>query len=158
MTKVKLWHNSSCDKNQIVKKKTEKLNVTKLENSNYDKTQKLKLHDKTWNMTNLKLWRKKLWKGLFMRTFWYFDNPWEVLWAAFCDSRDVFNKVWKILGLSCLSFKNFPILPLKSLLPLVARMEAYHKNVFGQFWMNHVFRLTFSQKKIKFTKVFISAN
>ena len=83
--KIKLWHNS---KNQI---------MTKLRNSNCDKT---------WNMIILRLWRKKLQNNLLVRTFWHFDNQWDVLLAAFCNSRDVlllngflykWNFLWKLL-------------------------------------------------------------
>ena len=34
---------------------------------------------------------KKLKKGLLARIFWHLDNRWDALWAAFCDSRDVFK-------------------------------------------------------------------
>ena len=69
--KLKLWQNS---RSQIVKKK--------LKNSNIDKT---------WNLTNLNFRRrKKLLTGLLVSTFLHLDNQWYVLWAAFCDSRDVF--------------------------------------------------------------------
>ena len=49
VTKVKLWQKSNCDKNKIMNKKLKKAQcdktqiVTELENSNSDKTQKLKL-------------------------------------------------------------------------------------------------------------------
>ena len=102
MTKLK---NSNCDKTQIVRKslklKSDKTQiVTKVGNSNFDKTQKLKLWQnlktkigtKLEICKNLNLWRpKKLKKGLLVRTFWHLDNRWDVLWAAFCDSRDVFK-------------------------------------------------------------------
>ena len=78
--KLKLWwnaktqiaiklNNSKCDHIQI---------VTKLKNSNCDKA--------TLTMgQNLNY--DKL-KGLLIGTFWHLDNRYNVLWAAFCNSRD----------------------------------------------------------------------
>ena len=64
---MKKLKKSNCDnsKTQI---------VTKLTRSNCDKTQ---------FMTNLL-------KSLLVRTTWHLNNGWDVLWAAFCDSRNVF--------------------------------------------------------------------
>ena len=97
VTKPKLWHNSHCEK----KKNLKILNVTKhqlwqnsrtqimtkIKNSNYDKTQKLKLwqnlkYDKS------KFVKKKNFKMFFkVITFWHLDNWWDVL----CDSCDDFK-------------------------------------------------------------------
>ena len=50
--------------------------------------------DKTWIMTNLNvLEEKQIKKGLVVRTFWHLDNQWDVLWAVFCDSHDVFSVI-----------------------------------------------------------------
>ena len=52
-------------------------------------------NSKTQVVTKLLLWKmsmceeEKIKKGLLLRTFWHLDNRWDVLWAAFCDSRDV---------------------------------------------------------------------
>ena len=71
-----------------------KLNNSKRDNSNCDKLknsnserEKLKNsnYDKTWIMKNLNLWEEKNLKRVLL------DNRWDVLWAAFCDSRDVFT-------------------------------------------------------------------
>ena len=95
VTKLRVWQNSECDKTQ---------SVTKLENSNYDKTQKLKLWQNL--KKKIKLGRKlKYDKSHFMKTkkkfkwflerpFWHLDNLWDFLWAAFCDSRNVFLDVF----------------------------------------------------------------
>ena len=98
VTKLKLWHNSYCDKKLKNSKCDKTQMVTKLENSKDDKTQKIKLwqNSKTWIVTKLEIWQilmyegKKLKKDLLVRTYWHLDNQWDVLWAAFCDSRDVF--------------------------------------------------------------------
>ena len=107
VTKLKLWLNSNFYKTQVVTKlklweKNHKLKndktriVTKLGNSNYDKTQKLKLKQnlKAQIWTKLELWPISIYeenlKGLLVRTFWHLHNRWDVLWEAFCDSRDVF--------------------------------------------------------------------
>ena len=73
--------NSNCDK-------TQKLKLWQLKNSNCDKTQ------------NVKLWQNSIYdkslKSLLVRTTWHLDNGCDVLWAAFCDSRDVLidTKFW----------------------------------------------------------------
>ena len=77
------------------------------QNSNCDKTWKLKLwqnlilrfweNSETKIVTKLKLWQisiyeeKKLKNSLLVRTFWHLDIRWDGLWAAFCESRDVFS-------------------------------------------------------------------
>ena len=81
-----MWQNS---KPQIVTKH-KNLNfttqiVTKPKISNCDKTQKHKL----WQNSIYEK-KNKLKKGLLVRTFWHPDNWWDVLWAAFCDSRKCF--------------------------------------------------------------------
>ena len=61
-------------------------------------TQKLKFWQNSITQSGTKLYFWKIsiyekrifWKGLLVRTFWHLDNRWDVLWAAFCDSRDVF--------------------------------------------------------------------
>ena len=113
-TKLNLWKywnwrkNSSCDKTQIVTKFKlwEKKSRTQLwQNSDFDKNQELKFLPnsktqivtklkysnwyKTWNMTNLNLWRQKN-KLFWKEQFDTFDSRCVVLRAAFCDSRDVF--------------------------------------------------------------------
>ena len=109
VTKLKLWQNSNSDKTQIVTSlklwvKNQKLKcdktwiVTKLENSNYDnsktkivtKIHKLKLgQDLEYDKSQFMKTKKKLQKSLLVRTYWHLDNWWDVLWAAFCDSRNV---------------------------------------------------------------------
>ena len=114
--KLKLWPNwktqivtklnSNCEKTQIMTKfklwenKLKAWNVTsqivtKLEISNYDKTQKLKLWQ---NLQYVKCqFRKKTaLNGLLVRIFWHLDNRWDVLWASFCDSRGVFLRMLNI--------------------------------------------------------------
>ena len=89
MTKFK---NSNCYKTQ---------NLKMWQNSNCDKIQKKFNFYKTWIVTNLNLWKeKKTLNSLLVRTFWHLDNWWEVLWAAFCDSR--YGWTWK--GLSEIEF------------------------------------------------------
>ena len=99
VTKLKLWHNS---KTQI---------VTKLYLNCY----------KTWIMTNLNLWEEKqISMGLLGRTFWHLDNWCYVLWAAFCDSRNVFlqflwlQKIHYLLQLVCCTLSG---LSLKEAIP-----------------------------------------
>ena len=71
-------------------------NLKMLPNSNCDKTQKFKLWPNfSQIVTKLELYksqfvrRKTNLKGLLVRKFWHLDNGCDVLWAAFCDSRDV---------------------------------------------------------------------
>ena len=79
MTKPKLWENS---KTKIMKKlkknsnceKTQTQIVTKLKNSTPDNA----ISDNT--LTNL-----------LVRTTWHLDNPWDVLWAMFCNLA-MFNR------------------------------------------------------------------
>ena len=60
--------------------------VTILKNSNCDKS---------WIMTTLNLWEEEnIYKGLLVGTYWHLNNRWAVLWAAFCDSRDVYNRAY----------------------------------------------------------------
>ena len=96
VTKLK---NSNSDKTQELKMWRTQI-VTKLKNSKCDKTQKFKLHrkklnnsncDKTATIRNLNICGgKKPKKGPLVRTFWHLANQWYVLWAAFCDCRNVF--------------------------------------------------------------------
>ena len=118
--KLKLWwnlkiqivmklKNSGCDKN------SKTLIVTKLKNSKWRKTQKIKSWQNSINknVTNLKLWQNSKTKivatlfancdenlnydkSQFMRRktnlkgSWHLDNQCDVLFAVFCDSRNVF--------------------------------------------------------------------
>ena len=52
-------------------------------------------YDKSWFMK-----KKKKLKGSLVRTFWHLDNWWDVLWAAFCNSHDVWGKIYKFGGRS----------------------------------------------------------
>ena len=79
VTKIKLWQNSNCDKTHIVPK----LQNSKCENSNCDQTQFKKInYDKSQLKKN---------KQVLERKFWHLDNQWDVLWAAFCNSPNVFT-------------------------------------------------------------------
>ena len=108
VTKLQLLQNSKCDKTQI---------VTKLKNSNCDKTKKNQIATKLKNlncdetkiMSNINWWQKILLIGLLVRTFWHLDNRWDVLWAAFCNSRNVF-----IFGIQAIKIDNPNILQLFS--------------------------------------------
>ena len=73
--------------------------MTKLKISNWDKTQTLKWwqnlnKDKSQFMRR----KKKKSNGFFSKNIWHLDNRWDVLWAAFCDSCNVFDctcvKIW----------------------------------------------------------------
>ena len=102
-SKLKSWQNS---KTRIVTK-LKNSNCDKTQNSNCDKNQKLKLrqnsnsncdNSKSQIMTKLKNFNcdktqfmKNLYKSLLVRTIWHLNNGWDVLWAAFCDSGDVFS-------------------------------------------------------------------
>ena len=93
--KLKLWCNSKTQ--MVIKLKKIKFwwssktqIVMKLKNSNCDKTQKLKLWQNL-NFTKSRFIKKKIFlRGLLVKTFWHLDNWWDVLWATFCDSRNVF--------------------------------------------------------------------
>ena len=81
MTKLK---NSNWDETQKHKlwQNPKKLNVTKLKKkSNFDKTQKLKLWQNSKNQISSRTVGK---------TTWHLDNQWDVLGAAFRDSREVY--------------------------------------------------------------------
>ena len=99
MTRLK---SSNCDQTQKVKlwrKKSQRLTrwqnsriqiMTKLKNSNCDKTKKNWVLTKTWNTTNINFCRRKKTLDGSVRTFWHLDNQWDALWAAFCNSFNVF--------------------------------------------------------------------
>ena len=79
--------------------------VMKLKNWKGDKTKKLKLsqtqklklwqNSKAYIVTKLELWqisiydKKNTLKGSFSKHIWHLENQWDVVWAAFCDLRDV---------------------------------------------------------------------
>ena len=73
---------SKCDQNQI---------VTKLKNYNFYKAFLLLWQNLNYDKSLLMRIKKK-YEGLLVRTFWHIDNWFDVLWAAFCDSRDVLFK------------------------------------------------------------------
>ena len=104
VTKLKLWQNSKCDKSQI---------VTEFENLNCNKTQKLKLWQnlKYGKSQFKKKKKKKNFKNVFLvRTFWHLDNRWDVLWAAFCDSHNVFPPPFPKLVLGTTSLFTWELL------------------------------------------------
>ena len=74
--------------------------VTKLKNLNCDKTlknMKLWQNTKTQIVTKHELGQISIYDKRYfkmVRTFLDIDNQWDVLWAAFRDSRDVFGKVF----------------------------------------------------------------
>ena len=82
--KLKMWQNSYCEKNNL---RTQIM--TKLKYSVCDKTQRTKLWQ---NFKNIKSQfnKKKLLRDLLVRTFWHLNHRWNVLWAAFCNSCNVF--------------------------------------------------------------------
>ena len=94
VTNLKLWHNSNCEKKnlKIISGTKHQLwqnartqIMTKNKNSNYDKTQKLKLWQNLKYDQSKFMKKKKNFKMVFkVRTFWHRDNQWDVFWAAFC--------------------------------------------------------------------------
>ena len=87
--------------------------MTKLKNLNCDKT---------WNMTNLNL------NSLLVGTFLHLDNRWDVLWAAFCDSRDVFKGN---------NFKLDRVTPLVS--PLWPQLMRKQFKIIVNYWWNMIY-------------------
>ena len=94
-----MWQDSNYDKNPIVRKNTQKLKMSQTSNCEEEKNPREQIVakfqnsncDKPWNMANFNLRRrKKHKKGLLVRTFWHLDNLWDGLWAAFCDSHNVY--------------------------------------------------------------------
>ena len=108
VTKLKMWG----------EKNSKTQNVTKLKLWQNSRTQimtQLK-HSKLWQNSETQIVtvleklqisiyeeEKKLLKGLLVRTFWHLDNRWDVLWAVFCNFRDV-CPVWEethLVACSC---------------------------------------------------------
>ena len=79
--------------------KTQKLKLWQSQNLNFEEKKLSSYCDKNLSMANLHSWRFFL-KSVLVRTFWHLDNRRYVLWAAFCDSRDVYwSKVNFFVGL-----------------------------------------------------------
>ena len=76
---------------------TQKFKLWQLKNSKCDKTQQLKLwqKSKTQIVTKLELLqissKEKSFKSLLERAFWHLDTGWDILEAAFCNSCNVFH-------------------------------------------------------------------
>ena len=82
MTKLKFWNKMWQNLNCAI---TKEVDLWKLKNSNCDKTQKLKL----WQILKYdkcQFMKKNPLKWSFSKSIFHFDNRWNVLWAAFCDS------------------------------------------------------------------------
>ena len=121
--------NSDWDETQIVRK-LKNLNIDKTQivaklnlwqNSNTQTLTKLKNQIvKNCIMTNLSLREEeKIIKSVLERTFWHLVNRWDVLWAAFCNSCDVFK-----LSVLCQR---------QSIKPAVLKTRLGKKSVYG-FW------------------------